>query len=70
MRAIHRAELLSIGSELTTGETRDTNAGELAGELTASGVVVDRLAALPDELATVRASLVAALERVDLVVTT
>src|SRR5207249_1372583 len=24
------AELLSVGSELTTGETRDTNAGELA----------------------------------------
>ncbi|HYL40803.1 MAG TPA: molybdopterin-binding protein, partial [Candidatus Binatus sp.] len=70
MRAIHRAELLSIGSELTTGETRDTNAGELARDLTEAGVVVDRLTALPDELAAVRDALLAALERVDLVVTT
>ena len=29
-RRIVTAELLSIGSELTVGETRDTNAGELA----------------------------------------
>ena len=31
------AELLSIGSELTVGETRDTNAGELARALTQAG---------------------------------
>ena len=35
------AELLSIGSELTVGETRDTNAGELARSLTGLGVRVD-----------------------------
>ena len=29
-RRILTAELLSIGSELTVGETRDTNAAELA----------------------------------------
>ena len=29
-RRLLTAELLSIGSELTVGETRDTNAGELA----------------------------------------
>ena len=29
-RRLLTAELLSIGTELTVGETRDTNAGELA----------------------------------------
>jgi nicotinamide-nucleotide amidase len=70
MRAILTAELLSVGSELTTGETRDTNAGELARDLTLTGVVVERLTALPDDLAVVREAVEAALDRVDLVVAT
>ncbi|HET9681946.1 MAG TPA: molybdopterin-binding protein [Candidatus Limnocylindrales bacterium] len=70
MRAIHRAELFSVGSELTTGETRDTNAGELARDLTEAGVIVDRLTALPDELVVVRDAIAVALARADLVVTT
>ena len=40
-RRLLTAELLSIGSELTVGETRDTNAGELARSLTGLGVRVD-----------------------------
>ena len=40
-RHILTAELLSIGSELTVGETRDTNAGELARSLTGLGVRVE-----------------------------
>lgn len=70
MRDIHRAEVLSVGSELTTGETRDTNAGELAGDLTEAGVVVERLTALPDDLAAVRGAVAGALGRADLVVAT
>jgi nicotinamide-nucleotide amidase len=70
VRAIQTAEVLSIGSELTTGETRDTNAGELAGELTSAGVVVERLTALPDDLPAVRDAIAGALNRADLVVTT
>ena len=69
-RPIHAAEILSIGSELTVGETRDTNAGELARELTGLGVLVGRLVALPDDLATVTSTFEAALERADLVVST
>jgi nicotinamide-nucleotide amidase len=69
-RPILTAELLSVGSELTTGETRDTNAGELAAALTGLGVSVVRLQALPDELDTVRDAFGAALERADLVVST
>jgi nicotinamide-nucleotide amidase len=69
-RPLLTAELLSIGSELTVGDTRDTNAGELARELTGRGVQVLRLGAVPDDLAVVRDALEAALERADLVVTT
>jgi len=61
--------VLSIGTELTSGETRDTNAGELARSLTAAGVEVLRLTALPDRREAVEAALRTALERADLVVT-
>ena len=70
MRALVRAEILSIGSELTVGETRDTNAGDLARELTGHGVEVLRLAALPDDLPAVRDAFGAALGRADLVIST
>ncbi|MEO8468828.1 MAG: molybdopterin-binding protein [Chloroflexota bacterium] len=70
MRTIMRAEILAIGSELTVGETRDTNSGELAASLTAEGVEVLRMTALRDDLATVRAAFEVGLERADLVVST
>lgn len=69
-RPLEVAELLSIGTELTTGETRDTNAGELARSLTEAGLVVGRLTALPDRLDVVSDAFRIALERVDLVVST
>ena len=64
------AELLSIGSELTVGETRDTNAGDLARDLTAMGIAVRRIQALPDDLETVLDAFRAAADRSDLVVST
>jgi len=64
------AELLSIGSELTVGETRDTNAGDLARDLTAMGIVVRRIQALPDDLEAVLDAFRAAAGRSDLVVST
>jgi molybdenum cofactor synthesis domain-containing protein len=69
-RSIVAAELLSIGSELTTGETRDTNSGELARGLSGRGVTVSRIQALPDDLDTVAAAFAAALGHADLVVST
>ena len=69
-RPLLTAELLSIGSELTVGDTRDTNAGELARSLTAAGVRVTRLTALPDDLETVTEAFRIGLDRVDLVVST
>ncbi len=69
-RRLQTAELLSIGTELTVGDTRDTNAGELARALTALGVQVSRLTALPDDLAAVTDAFSRGLERSDLVVST
>ncbi len=69
-RAILRAELIAIGTELTVGETLDTNSGELARSLVAHGVTVLRVANLPDDQAVVVAALRDALARADLVVTT
>ncbi|MBF6604125.1 MAG: competence/damage-inducible protein A [Chloroflexi bacterium] len=64
------AALLSIGTELTVGETRDTNAGELARDLTTEGVRVIRITALPDELSAVTEAFADGLVRADLVVST
>ena len=69
-RRLRTAELLAVGSELTAGETRDTNGGELARSLSLHGVAVRRITALPDDLALVRAQLREALDAVDLVVAT
>ena len=69
-RELLSAEILSIGSELTVGETRDTNAGELARSLTQAGVRVGRLQALPDDLEAVTGAFRTALERADVIVST
>ncbi len=69
-RPIRTAELLSIGSELTVGETRDTNAGDLARSLTGLGVAVRRIQAVPDDVVTVTAAFKAAAAAADLVVST
>ena len=70
MAPIRTAELLSIGTELTVGETRDTNAGDLARDLTQRGVVVGRLTALPDDIDAVTRGFGDALGRSELVVST
>jgi nicotinamide-nucleotide amidase len=70
MRPIHTAELVAVGSELTVGETRDTNSGELARALTEQGVEVARMTALQDDLAIVSDAIRSALGRSDLIVTT
>ena len=70
MEPLRTAELLSIGTELTVGETRDTNAGDLARELTERGVIVTRITALPDDLGAVTAGFADALARSDLVIST
>jgi nicotinamide-nucleotide amidase len=70
MEPVRTAELLSIGTELTVGETRDTNAGDLARDLTRHGVVIGRITALPDDLPAVTEAFREALARAELVVST
>lgn len=69
-RPLLTAELLSIGTEIVVGETRDTNAGELARALVEAGVGITRITALPDRLDEVRGAFAAGLERADLVIST
>ena len=69
-RRLETAELLAVGAELLVGETRDTNSGDLAIELTALGVEVARLSQLPDRLEVVTGALREALARADVVLTT
>ncbi|HEX5240217.1 MAG TPA: molybdopterin-binding protein [Candidatus Limnocylindrales bacterium] len=70
MRPLLTAAIVSVGTELTTGVTRDTNSGDVARSLAQAGVVVRRLAALPDDQPALQRVLGEALEEVDLVVTT
>lgn len=69
-RSLLTATVLAIGSELTTGSTRDTNSGELAAALSALGIDVAGISALPDHLPILVDVLSTALATVDLVVTT
>jgi molybdenum cofactor synthesis domain-containing protein len=69
-RQLLTAEILSIGSELTVGETRDTNGGELARGLSLEGVTIGRITAVPDRLDVVTAAFRSAIDRADLVVST
>ena len=62
--------MLAVGSEITSGETRDTNGGELARALAGLGVDVRRIVALPDDLDAVTAAFREAFATVDLVVAT
>jgi nicotinamide-nucleotide amidase len=68
--AIKSAVILAVGTELTTGTTRDTNSGDLARELTSLGVRLLSTMALPDDLARVTDAFRDALSDADLVVST
>jgi nicotinamide-nucleotide amidase len=67
---LRTAELLSIGTELTVGDTRDTNAGELARDIARRGVRVGRITAIPDRLDVVTEAFARGLERADIVIST
>jgi molybdenum cofactor synthesis domain-containing protein len=43
-----QAAIVTVGDELLTGDTTDTNASWLAGELTDRGVAVERITTVPD----------------------
>lgn len=64
------AAILSVGTEITTGGIRDTNAGDLARELSDAGVRLVRLEALPDDLDLLVEAIRRALAQADLVTLT
>lgn len=64
------ASILSIGDEIVSGTTPDTNASYLAEALRAEGVEVVSILAVPDDPAAIARALRRGLEDADLVVTT
>jgi nicotinamide-nucleotide amidase len=68
--SLRSAVVLAVGSELTTGSTRDTNSGQLAAELSALGVEVLWTQALPDRLELVAQAIRDGLQQAGLVVST
>lgn len=64
------ADLLSVGSEILRGETIDTNAAYLGGQLNALGFRVLGVRALPDDRAVIAAAVRQARERAGLVLVT
>jgi nicotinamide-nucleotide amidase len=70
LRTVTTASILAVGTELTIGTTRDTNSGDLARDLAELGVSIERLTALPDDLAAVTEAVRDGLDRADLVVVT
>lgn len=62
--------MLGVGSELTTGSTRDTNSGELAAELSGLGIDVLSISTLPDRLPALSDALATAVATAGIVITT
>ena len=62
-RSLRSAEILAVGAELTVGDTRDTNSGEIARSLTEAGATIARINVLPDRLRVVAGAFRAALRR-------
>jgi nicotinamide-nucleotide amidase len=65
-----RAWIISSGTELTLGQTVDSNAAWLAAELAAAGVRCQRHVTVPDELEPLRGVLIEAARSADVVILT
>ena len=64
------AQIISIGSELTTGQTVDTNAAWLASQLLALGIPCTKHLTLPDDQAAITSAIATASTEADLVLVT
>jgi nicotinamide-nucleotide amidase len=67
---MQRAWVISIGTELTLGQTVDTNAGWLAGQLADLGIRTERCVTVPDDAAATRQALLQAAEACDVILVT
>jgi nicotinamide-nucleotide amidase len=65
-----KATILSIGTELTTGQQTDTNAGWLASELTRLGSAVECIVAVGDDREPLQAVLRSVLKTADFIIAT
>ena len=65
-----RAAILSIGDELTTGQTRDGNAAWLAGQLAARAVTTVELRVVPDKRTAIAGAIRELASRCDVLLTT
>ena len=65
---VSHAEIITVGDELLSGETADTNASWLDGRLAEWGWTVARHTTVPDEVEAIAAALTEAAARVALVV--
>jgi len=68
--SLQRAWIISIGTELTLGQSVDTNAAWLAEQLAAQGVRCERHVTVPDDLASIRDTLRQAADACDLIIAT
>jgi nicotinamide-nucleotide amidase len=69
-RSLSTARIIAVGSELTSGETRDSNGAELAADLSGRGLRVTGVLLLPDDRVAIAAAFRSALDEADLVVST
>lgn len=69
-RPLRTAEILAVGSELLTPHRIDTNSLFLTDRLNAAGIDVIQKSVVADELELLRARILQALERADIVITT
>jgi nicotinamide-nucleotide amidase len=69
MNVLRTAEILAVGSELLTPFRVDTNSLYLTGQLNELGIDVRNKGVVGDEPADIRARVLAALERADIVIT-
>ncbi|MDM8000349.1 MAG: competence/damage-inducible protein A [Dehalococcoidia bacterium] len=65
-----KASIISIGTEITTGEVADTNASYLAAQLSLLGLEVECLAAVPDRIDSLTEAFDHARRRADVVLAT
>jgi nicotinamide-nucleotide amidase len=68
--ALRRAWLISIGTELTLGQSVDTNAAWLAEQLAGLGIRAERHVTVADDLSAIRDTLTQAAQAADLIIVT
>ncbi|MDR6514318.1 CinA family nicotinamide mononucleotide deamidase-related protein [Chryseobacterium camelliae] len=67
---MEKAVLITIGDEILSGNTIDTNSNFIAAELKAIGIKVIQILTISDEIETIKETLKSAFETGDLVITT